>query len=487
MLNNEPQVDMSLGDKAVKGGIWVLSLRIASRLLQFSRTIILARLLAPHDFGLFGITLLCLQTLDTFTQTGFRLALIQKKGDVKSYLNTAWTAGLLRGAIIALFLFFLAPLAASFFEAPQAEPIVKVIGLSILFRSLTNISAIYFEKKLEFHKYFIFQFSGTIADLVVAVSAALLFRSVWALILGRLAGNFVSFIVSYIIDSYRPKFFLNLQMLNELLSFGKWILGSTVLIFITLQGDDLIVGKLLGATALGFYQIGYKISNVIATEISNPIMTVTFPAYSHLQDDPARLREAYLKVLRFITFFSFPIAGLTFATAKNFTMTVLGNKWEPIIPLVMILVFLAISRSIRGTLGSLARGIGRPEIETKVTAFQVIILMSLIFPGVLLFGLTGVAVVMVIQNLITLPVALNMILPKIQLKLRVFLHEIVFQLIATVLAAGIVYLIQINLAFGVYTLFLEIISGILIYLGIIWILNKPTLTSLNYLKERIVK
>jgi O-antigen/teichoic acid export membrane protein len=284
---------LSLSQRAVRGGIWVFSLRIVQLLFNLGRLIILARILAPHDFGLMGIALLTMATLETFSQTGFQAALIQKKEDIRSHLDAAWTVLILRGFILFTILYLVAPYAAVFFNAPEAKPIIQVIAFSILLQAFTNIGVIYFQKELEFNKEFKYQFAGTLTDFIVAVSAVLILRNVWALVFGLLAGNAARCFVSYLIHPYRPHLSFDLGKAKELFGFGKWILGSSILFFLIMQGDDIFVGKFLGATMLGFYQLAYRISNMPATEITHVISQVTFPAYSKLQDNIPKLREAY--------------------------------------------------------------------------------------------------------------------------------------------------------------------------------------------------
>jgi len=279
-----------------------------------------------------GIALLIMSTLDIFSQTGFQSALIQKKKDIKSYLDSAWTILILRGFILFAILFFIAPYAATFFNAPEAKHIIQVIGFSILFQAFTNIGVIYFQKELEFNKEFIYQFAGILADFIVAISAVLILKNVWALVFGLLAGNAAKCFVSYLIHPYKPHLSLSWDKVKELFNFGKWIFGSSILIFLITQGDDIFVGKLLGATALGFYQMAYRISNMPATEITHVISQVTFPPYSKLQDNLPKLREAYLKVLQLTAFLSFSIAGLIFILAPDFTKIFLGEKWMPMVP-----------------------------------------------------------------------------------------------------------------------------------------------------------
>ena len=476
-----------LGGKTVRGAAWVVSLQMTNRAFQLAKTVVLARLLAPQDFGLFGTALLTLSILDAFSQPGFWQALIQKKVDVRPYLNTVWTVGITRSVLIAAALYGASPLIAGFFNVPAAAPIFRIIGLSIVFQNLINIGVVFFEKELEFHKYFFFQLAGTTGDMVVSISAALLLRSVWALVLGRLAGNIISCIVSYIVHPWRPRWSLNLAQAKELFRFGRWILGSNILIFFTSNGDNLFVSKFLGPTSLGFYQMAYTVSNTVATEINRPVSTVMFPAYSILQEDLPRLREVFLRVLRLTAFLAFLTAGLIFATAPNLVLTVLGEKWKPVIPLVMILVFRGMSGALRGALGALTKAIGHPEFETKVTFLQLLLLALLIYPAGKLWGLTGVAIVVVFQTLATLPVALRLILPKIGMRSFDFLKEAGIPFSISCVMTALVYGIQSRLPFNLLTLALEGSLGLLIYFGLTRILHRSLFQDFAYIKNRVWK
>ena len=402
LVGNFNDPSKTLSQRVVRGGFWVFLLRITERTFSLIKLVILARILSPNDFGLMGIALLTMATLDTFSQTGFQQALIQKKKDIKFYLDSAWTVSILRGFILSAILFFIAPYAATFFNAPQAKPIIQVIGLAVLFQAFTNIGVIYFQKELEFNKQFIYQISGTLSDFVVAISAALILRSVWALVFGLLAGNFARFVVSYLIHPYRPHLSRDLAKAKELFGFGKWILGSSILIFLITQGDDIFVGKLLGATALGFYQMAYRISNMPATEITHVISQVTFPAYSKLQDNIPKLREAYLKVLQVTAFLSFPIAGLIFVLAPDFTRLFLGEKWMPMVPAMQALCVFGITRSIAATMGSVFYSVGRPKIQTKLAIVQLIIMAVIIYPLTVQWGILGTSLAVVIPMMIIL-------------------------------------------------------------------------------------
>lgn len=418
-----------LTGKVVRGGFWVFALRLSNRLLGLVSTIILARVLAPSDFGLFGVALLAMTALETFSQVGMNAALVQKRQDITPYLDTAWTFQALRGAFLAMVLFAIAPLVASFFDTPAATPILQVIGLSTLIQGLTNIGVVYFQKELEFHKQYVYQLSATVSHVVVAITAVMVLQNVWALVFGLLAGNFAQLIVSYVIHPYRPRPRLDRAHFLEMLHFGKWVLGSSALVYLVTQGDSILVGKVLGVTALGLYQMAYRISNMPATEITHVISQVTFPAYAKLQGDLKRLREAYFKVLQVTAFLSFLVTILIFILAYDFTRFFLGEKWLAMVPAVKILVLGGFIRSIAATAGAFFVAVGKPSIDTQAQVIRLIVLSILIYPLTVSFGITGTSMAVLASNISVVIILMSKFIRYCELSFMVFAKRIFFGLI----------------------------------------------------------
>jgi lipopolysaccharide exporter len=402
IAHNELATTDSLSKKVVKGGVWVFSLRILNRGLGFIRTIILARLLAPEDFGLMGIAMLSISTLETFSQTGFQAALIQKNENIESYLDTAWTVSAIRGLILFLILFFAAPLIAEFFNSPQATLIIRVIAVYTLLSGLRNIDIIFFRKELQFNKQFFYEFSATIAALSVAITLAFLLRNVWALVWSGIAANLVKLIMSHIIIPSRLQFKFQWDKFANIFGFGKWVFASSILIFLLIQGDDIFVGKILGITALGLYQMAYMLSNMPATEITHVISQVTFPAYSKIQDDLPKLGMAFLKVLRLTTLFSLLFAGAIFILCSEFTIIFLGDKWMPMIPAIQVLCLFGVTRSLGATMGPILYSTGNPKIQATLSSIQLFIMIMIIYPLTRLWGISGTSTAVVIPNIIAL-------------------------------------------------------------------------------------
>ena len=309
-----------------------------------------------------------------------------------------------RGFILFALLFFIAPYAAFFFKAPEAKNIIRVIGLSILFLSFTNIGVVYFQKELEFNKQFIYQISGTLADFIVAITAVLMLKNVWALVFGLLAGNIARLIVSFIIHPFRPRFTLDLGNAKELFGFGKWILGTSIITFLFNQGDDAFVGKVLGVTMLGFYQMAYRISQLPASEFAKVISKVSFAAYSKLQDDDIKLKEGFFKTLNITSIVIIPLTGSIIMLAPEFTKIFLTQKWMHMVPALRILTIAGMIRALVTTGGALFQGKGIPSLDFKMNCIRLLTMVATIYPLSLFFNMSGVAFAVTLGNVSSMPV-----------------------------------------------------------------------------------
>jgi len=381
----------TLSQKMVQGGGWISSLKIIRKIFSLIRLIIIGRILAPSDFGLMGIALLTMSALETFSTTGFRQALIQKKENTENYLDAAWTILIIRGFIIFIILYLMAPYVAIFFHTSAVKPIIQVLGFVTFISAFSNIGVVFFHKKLEFNKVFIYRFVGISTNFIVAVLAAVILRSVWALVFGLLAEKVVSLIISYSIHPYRPHLSKDLGKVKDLFGFGRWILGSNILIFIGEHIDDIFVGRALSAIALGFYQMAYRISNMLETEITEVISSVAFPVYAKIQDQQTRLQKAYFRILRLILAITLPIAvGIVFL-APEFTRIFLGEKWMPMVTAMQLLAVAGLIKSIVSTGSPLFKGSGYPNYEFYMQLIRGLTIIIVIYPLIVYMGIPGAA------------------------------------------------------------------------------------------------
>lgn len=390
-----------LFDKARRGGLLIGTSNVLKAILAVVRTIVVARFLTPTDLGLMGIVLFALAVLESLSHTGFAAALIQQRKGVDPYLDTAWIISLVRGIVLYGLLFFFAPFVASFFNAPGVTFILRIVGIALLFEGFVNIGVVTFRKDLEFKKEFLFQQIEVFADIFITIDLAITLQSVWALAFGYLGGKVAKCLASYLLHPYRPTLSFDRKKAWELFRFGKYLLGSSIIILLITQGDDAVVGKLLGATALGFYAMAYKISNMPATSITHVFSQVAFPTYSKLQDDPKRLQNAYLKALKYIAFISIPACGGLIVLAPELVRFFLGERWIEIVPAMRILCIFGLIRALGGTTGPLFQGVGRPDIITKLNLGKLVIIAFLIIPLTKKSGIVGASLA------VTIPMVLD--------------------------------------------------------------------------------
>lgn len=401
----------------LKGVQWVFAMRMTAQVLSVVRLIVLSWFLAPGDFGLMGIALVTLALLETFTETGFVFALVQKPRQDDIDLDTAWSIALIRGILIFVAVYLAAPLAVGFFSGTPATAyggpkalelntavwVVRAFAFTIILRSVSNIGIVLFRREMQFNKLFVIDTTGLLVDVAVAVVVAVILRSVWALVFGKLACECVRAVMSYAMHPYRPSFRIDRSRSMELWGFGKWIFWSTVLYYFLSQGDSLVVGRLIGVAALGLYQMAVRIASLPSTEITNTITQVTFPAYSKIQDDIPRIRDAYLKVLKSTALLSCPLAGLIAVFADDFVRLFLKPEWLPIIPVIQLLAVNGLVVSIGSTSSPVFQAIGRPRTTAKLQFVKFIFLVIAIFPLTLRFGINGTAMAMLIATIALQP------------------------------------------------------------------------------------
>jgi O-antigen/teichoic acid export membrane protein len=366
--------------------------------------VVLARVLSPDDFGMVALAMLAMAALDAFSQTGFDIALIQKKGNIGDYLDTAWSVQVLRGLAAFSIMFISAPWVASFFHSPESTIIIRVLAVVPLLRGFTNIGVIYFQKDLEFRRYVAFELAGTLTNMLVAVTTAVVWRSVWALAAGLVAGHVARCFTSFRLHPYRPRFRIDWAKTGEVFLFGRWITANTIVGFVLLNGDNAVLGKLLGTASLGLYQVAFKIANITMTEITRILFRVTLPAFSKLQDDRERLRPAFLKSLDIVLFLSAPVtAGIIFL-GPDFVRIFLGEKWLPMVTGLQILAVSGLIRSVVATGSSLYLAVSRPSLEFLTTFVSTAGMAIAVFPFTVRWGLTGTSAAVLLGNALVLPI-----------------------------------------------------------------------------------
>lgn len=436
--------DGNLLSQTVKSGIWSAGINIGTRALQTIMVLIVARLLGPREFGLMSIALLTVTALNRFSRLGIDRALVQREEvNVDTYLDTAWALQFARGVVLATILFFGAPHIASFFRDEQVTPLLQVIALSPLVQAALNPAIVYFEKDLKLHKKFALDMAGAASEFVVAVSLAVIYGSVWALVAGFLVADVARLVASYVLHGYRPGTNAKLGLARELVGYGKWITGSSAISFLLTSGDDAVVGRLLTTTVLGYYRLGYQMGKTPTMEVSRSLSTVTFPMYSKLQQDSDALADALQRVVRLLSFLSFPASVGVILTAPAFVEVVLGAEWRPIIPVMQIVAVYGAFSALTSAFNDIWNAIGRPDYNAKINALRLVVTGALIIPATTTYGMIGtVTVIAGVYLSLIVPVNFYVAVNSVESSYHDLLTELFYPAVASGVMGAVLFALQ---------------------------------------------
>jgi PST family polysaccharide transporter/lipopolysaccharide exporter len=464
-----------LGD-TIRSGIWMGATTVASRTFELTRLIALTVLLSPEEFGVMGIALLTMASFEMLTELGIKDALIyNEEEDVDEYLDTAWLMNTGRGVAIFGVVFLLAPYISTFFSEPRATPVIRAIGLMPLLFGLQNPAIVYFEKDLNFHQHFLHKVSGSLVGAVAAIGFAMVYGTVWALVVGYLSARTTELVVSYLLTTRRPGISFDLDKAAELFGYGKWLTGLSFLVFLGTQGDDAFLGWFLGAGALGVYQVAYRISNAPATEVGLLVSKVVFPAYSKVQDDIAQIRSGFLSVLVVVSVITFPMTVGTVVVAPTFVFGIQGQQWADAVRPIQVLALWGLLRAIGSITGPMFKAIGRPDVLTKVAFVKTAIMAALIYPLTAEFGVVGTALAVLVSSVaFSEPVKYYLAIKEVNITWRQLVERMFVPLVASLLMGIGVYIVRerIQLAAGVPKLALLILLGVGLYVAAVALLER---------------
>jgi len=395
---------------AAKGLGWMGGFRVLNRLIVFGKTALLARLLTPSQFGVFGIANLLLVFLEVFTETGVNTILIQEKKKLEEYIDTAWIVSIARGLLMACVMLLSAPFIARFFGSSESMGVIQMMSLIPLVRGFLNPSLVKLQKDLEFGKEFWIRTAILTSDTLVAVVMSLIYRNVYGLVWGMLVGVFVELVLSWVIIKPRPVLIFDKIKFINIVGRGKWVTLSGIFHYLFQNGDNIVVGRLLGDIQLGIYSVAYKISSLPISEIADVFIKVTFPVYVKISEDKKRLRNAFLKSTALSSIMVIFVGLIVYFFSEQIVMILLGNQWKEAIPIVRMLAIFGMLRGILIPSHSLFLSVGKQSYVTIVTLIGILGLAFGIVPLTTKYGLMGTAYSVIVATLITLPVVIYLVI-----------------------------------------------------------------------------
>jgi O-antigen/teichoic acid export membrane protein len=410
----------------VRSGVsWNLSSSLIGQFIAFVRSVVLARLLAPEDFGLFGMALTIVAALNALTTIGLERTIVANKFDtpeeLKAHLDTVWSAELIRSFVIALMVSASAFPMSRFYGQPQLKAIIPILGLLSFIQGFQNIGLVILRKEITFARIFWYELATNISGIALTVALAVIMRNVWALVIGLLLTAVLSTVLSYVFHSYRPRLAFEKIALRRALSLGKFTLVIAIASYVTNMADNVLIGRLLGIGALGNYSLAFNIASAPMVILVFSLGAVLFPAYAEITaDNPERLELVFTKVFSISLMIMLTITVPLFLLAGEIVQLLFGDRWTAAGTVLRVLALAIPLRGLAQIISTAFWGLNRPREVAVGRTLEAIVFLAALYPLITAFGLVGAGWAGVLAYAfacVNRLIALNKIIPGISSKL----------------------------------------------------------------------
>lgn len=405
------------------GAIWMVLALLVQRLLGLVSTLILARVLIPHDFGIVAMAMSFVALLEMLGAFGFDVALIQKQTTDRRYWDTVWTLEIIVGLVIAGAMIAGSPLVAAFFKEPALVGVVSVLAIGSVAQGFQNIGLVAFRTEMRFDREFRFLTAKKLIAFGVTVPLAIILDSYWALVIGQTVSRIAGTALSFWVHPYRPR--PSLGAWRELFHFSKWMLLVAFVSYLKERSSDWVIGRTAGPAALGAFNVSYELASLPSTELMAPINRAVFPAYAQLaKESPEALRREYLSVIGMIVLMAVPaILGIA-ATAPLLVPVLLGPNWSQAVPVLMLLGFFGFTNVIQSNAQAAYLALGRADIPAKLITLHVVVQLCALIPLTYKYGVVGAAAAYLITAAVMIPMSLGVVLRMLKISIGAFLAKI---------------------------------------------------------------
>ncbi len=397
---------MGYTKNTISGFSWQTILKFLTMASILIKTMFVARILNPSDFGLFAIIAIALGIAEATTQTGVNLTIIQSKRSIKYFLDTAWVIAIIRGLIIGIIMVLLGILLSNFYNEESLRFLIAIAALVPVIKGFINPSIIIFHKNLEFLKDSLFKFAVISIEVIFAIIFSYLFKSVIGLVFGLIVSGLFEVFLSFIVFKEKPRFHYIPNRAKLIFSNAKGISLSAALSYINENIDDFVLGKIIGTYNLGLYHNAYSLGHKTNYDFAKSIHHSILPVFTKIVDNSQRIKRAFLKSLSFTILFSIGISIPLLVAPEFLVNLILGDKWLIIVPYLHLFVIAGILQSITLIFYSLFFAQKNYRFINYHLAMTVTVLFTLLLILPKQGGIAGAGIALIVSRAITLPIVI---------------------------------------------------------------------------------
>ncbi|KKC26058.1 oligosaccharide flippase family protein [Sphingomonas sp. SRS2] len=366
----------SLSRRTATGAAWMVAWRMGARVIGLASTLVLARVLAPADFGLVAMAMVFAGAIDSLSQFGLAEALIRREEHDENLLNAAFSIQFIRGLATALIIAGVAWPASVWFNEPRLFYMLLPLAAGSILSGLENIGIVEFRRNIRFDMEFRLLVTPRILQVLVTILLAFTLQSYWALIGGIVFGKLARLVMTYSFHPYRPRF--SLTGWRELMGFSFWTWLGGLVTMVWERADSFVIGPVVGASVLGIYLLGVEIAILPVTELIAPATAALFAGIARARSRDSGISDRALPLISLVLLLVAPLAITLSATSGYVVNVLLGAQWKAAQPLISIFAMISIFAPFSYVCTTILLAEGRVRQNFQVVAISAAMKVALL-------------------------------------------------------------------------------------------------------------
>lgn len=356
-----------------RGVSWSVLSQLGRQFGTLAITLVLARYLLPDDFGLIGMATVFTGLIGVVNDVGVSGALVQRRDITQKHLSSMFWLNQIVGACLALITLSFASYVADFYSLEKLENVLSVLAIVFCSGALGVVQQTILVRDMNFRRLALIEVTSVIISGVAAVALAVNGFGVWAIVAQMVFVSILTTFGLWVTSSWRPQIVLCSSSIRDLLPFGLNVAGFNILNFVSRNIDYLIIGKFLGAQALGYYTLAYRVMVYPLQSVTHSASRVFFPALSKVSEDRIELEKAYMKMVRGVSIATFPMVFGIFAVSPVFVEVFFGAEWEKTGEVLRVLCLAGLFQSVGATVGPLYQALNRTGVQLRMATVNAIL------------------------------------------------------------------------------------------------------------------
>ena len=464
---------------------WKFAERIASQAVSFIVSIVLARILAPSDYGAIAMVMIFVSLANVLVEGGFSSALIQKKDADRLDFSTVFYFSIFCSLLLYAALYYSAPVISSFYGSAYdiLTPVLRVIGLGVIVNAINSVQQAYVSRHMMFKKFFLSTLIGTIISAIIGLSCAYSGYGIWSLVWQQLSMIMTNTIVLYLVTRKLPGLEFSFIRLKGLFGYGVKILGASLLVTLFLELRSLIIGKIYSAKDLAYFDRGRQLPLLLVNNINSSVGSVLFPKMSQEQTNLVKIKQTCRNSIRFSAYVMSPMMVGLMVCSEPLVRCLLTEKWIECVPFLQVFCIIYLFYPLHTANMQAIKAIGRSDVFFKLEVIKKVIEIICLL---LVMKISVMAIVVNMAILTTSFTVLNGI-PNKKL-LNYSFYEQFKDIVPPILLSSLMGIVIFSFNYfdfpDLLLLFIQVMVGSIFYFALSYIFKNP---EFNYLLSLIPK